>query len=63
MRDTIIEGVSQGVTEVTGHRIETGKQAPEDIKWERDSKDGCSEGTKPLVPVTPGASFTPDFGY
>lgn len=26
------------------------------------SKGGRSEGIKPLVPVTPGASFTPELG-
>lgn len=33
------------------------------IKWERVSKDECSESMKLLAPVSPGASFTPDVSY
>ena len=29
----------------------------------RRVKGGCSEGITPLLPITPRASFTPDFSY
>lgn len=48
-------------------RLEMGKRrhrVGEGLRRHRveGSKGGRSEGIKPLVPVTPGASFTPELG-